>query len=417
MSMDTSADKDTSPETKADLNRKSSQAKTAAHELRLAEQVQPMWKIVLRQFVEHRMAVIGAFIIVFYILVALLAPVISYVTGLDPEKQNPMARYQKMFTTSKVSAANLEDSITNLLQRDSQAAETLQKELIEKQWVTPSREEDAVYDFMALPEETLKGHLETLSHPMAQTLKELRKGTETFHVFGTDELGRDVFIRLVYGTRVSMGVGIVVALSSALVGLLIGALAGFYGGWLDNALMRFTDSLLSLPILPVLIVIAAIDLKKVPGLGTLVDPTNESLYKLVFILIITSWMTVSRLVRAAVLSLREREFILAAKTLGAKDRTIILTHLFPNVIAPLLVSVTLGIGQAIIFEATLSFLGLGIQPPTPSWGNMLFNATELVIEAPWLAILPGLQIFLIVVSFNYVGDGLQDAIDPKSVRR
>ena len=143
----------------------------------------------------------------------------------------------------------------------------------------------------------------------------------------------------------------------------------------------------------------------------------ESIVKMVAILLIFSWMTTALLVRGAILSLREREFILAARTLGATDWTIILKHMVPNVIAPMLVSVTLGVGNAILFESALSFLGLGIQPPTASWGNMLFNAQELISEAPFLAFIPGFLILMTVISFNYIGDGLQDAIDPKAVRR
>ncbi len=186
---------------------------------------------------------------------------------------------------------------------------------------------------------------------------------------------------------------------------------------IDTILMRVTDALLSLPIMPVLIVVAAIDLRKIPLMDSLISTGNESILKLVIIFCLFSWMTVARLVRGSILSLREREFVLAARTLGARDRTIILRHMFPNVIAPLLVSVTLGVGESILFEAALSFLGLGIQPPTPSWGNMLFNAQELIYRAPYLAILPGLLIFFVVISFNYLGDGLQDAIDPKAIRR
>ena len=245
-------------------------------------------------------------------------------------------------------------------------------------------------------------------------------------------------MRLVYGTRISIGVGILVALASAFIGLIIGSLAGYYGGIIDTVLMRVTDSLLSLPILPVLVVIAAIDLKKVLGglvnvaqnlfgdtggslaqemVNNIFSGGKESIYKLVFILCLFSWMTVARLIRGSILSLREREFILASKTLGATDLTIIVRHMFPNVVAPLLVSVTLGVGDSILFEAALSYLGLGIQPPMPSWGNMLFNAQELIYQAPFLAVLPGILIFLVVVSFNFLGDGLQDAIDPKTVRR
>ena len=214
-----------------------------------------------------------------------------------------------------------------------------------------------------------------------------------------------------------MGVGVMVTIASAILGLLIGSLAGYYGGFVDTALMRFTDALLSLPTIPIMILFAAVDIDKVPGARNLISTQNENIMKLATILILFSWMTVARLVRGSVLSLREREFILAAKTMGATDRTILLRHLFPNVIAPLLVAVTLGVGNAILSEAALSFLGLGIQPPTPSWGNMLFNAQELINEAPFLAILPGLNILIVVMSFNYLGDGLQDAIDPKAIRR
>jgi peptide/nickel transport system permease protein len=245
----------------------------------------------------------------------------------------------------------------------------------------------------------------------------MTNGVEKLHILGTDELGRDVLVRLIYGTRVSLGVGILVALASSFIGLIIGCLAGFYGGFWDALLMRITDSLLSLPLLPVLIVMAAIDFTKAPILKYLINQQNQAVLKLVVILCIFSWMWVARLVRGSILSLKEREFIMAARTLGASDFTIIVRHIIPNVIAPLLVSVTLGVGESILFEAALSFLGLGIQPPTPSWGNMLFNAQEMIHEAPGLAILPGLLILATTISFNYIGDGLQDAIDPKAIRR
>jgi peptide/nickel transport system permease protein len=208
-----------------------------------------------------------------------------------------------------------------------------------------------------------------------------------------------------------------VAIASALFGLLIGSIAGFYGGIIDSILMRITDGLLSLPMIPILILIAAVDLTKLPGLHSLISTSNESILKMIIILCLFSWMTVALLVRGSILSLREQEFVLAARTLGAKDSTIIIRHMFPNVIAPILVSITLGVGESILFEAALSFLGLGIMPPTPSWGNMLNNAQELIYQAPFLAILPGLMIFITTVSFNYLGDGLQDAMDPKALRR
>lgn len=377
----------------------------------------PMWKIVLSQFLEHKMAVVGAGVIVFFMLVAALAPVIESITGLDPDSQNVFNRYAAPFSSTVSGPDVRESSVEKYLLAKPEAAQSLQTSLIEKGLVTTTVPEDAVYELAAKDVPTAIGVLDQLGTQEALELKKLFRSFDTYHIFGTDELGRDVFIRLVYGTRISMSVGILVAIVSALVGLLIGSLAGFYGGVIDTLLMRLTDALLSLPLLPVMIVIAAVDMQKLPFLKSLVSAQNESILKMVLILCLFSWMTVARLVRGSILSLREREFILAARTLGATDFTIILKHMFPNVIAPMLVSITLGVGESILFEAALSFLGLGIQPPTPSWGNMLFNAQELIYQAPFLAILPGVMIFLTVVSFNYLGDGLQDAVDPKAIRR
>jgi peptide/nickel transport system permease protein len=296
-------------------------------------------------------------------------------------------------------------------------ASAIQKTLVEKGVVTVA-EADSIYELVAANETpAVLSSLKSLNIPQASSLIEVVDNFDTFHFFGTDELGRDVFIRLVYGTRVSMGVGILVAIASALVGLLIGSIAGFYGGIVDTILMRVTDALISLPTIPVLIVMAAIDLSKIPWLKAIISTSNESVFKMIIILCLFSWMTVARLVRGSILSIREREFVLAARTLGARDSTIIVRHMFPNVMAPMLVSITLGVGESILFEAALSFLGLGIQPPMPSWGNMLTNAQELIYQAPFLAILPGILILLTTISFNYLGDGLQDAVDPKALRR
>lgn len=381
------------------------------------EQIQPMWKIVLSQFLEHRMAVAGLVVISFFILVALCAPLISMLVGISPEQQNPLNRYAGINTVTVLPSDQREDRILNYINRNPDGSKKLQKILIEKQLVTVEYEDDALYElaYMEIPE--AKKMLSDIGTDEAKELRKIFSTFETRHLLGTDELGRDVLIRLVYGTRVSMSVGLLVAFSSTLIGLLIGSLAGYYRGWAESALMRVTDALLSLPIVPVQIVIAAVDLNKVPFMQWLVGSENESIIKLVFILVVFSWMGTARLVHGSILSLREREFILAAKTLGAPDFTVIVRHMFPNVIAPVLVSVTLGVGESILFEAGLSFLGLGIQPPTPSWGNMLFNAQELISEAPWLAILPGLLILFTTISFNYLGDGLQDAIDPKAIRR
>lgn len=381
-----------------------------------SETAQSMKAIVFRQFMEHKMAVAGAVVILILLTAAIGAPLISAVTGLDPDRQNVSARYLLPLESAMASADIRETEIEHWIAENPNEAAVLQKAIVEKSLVQGG-EADVLYELAALDPVEAKKLLSTVQTPEALKLKKVFDTWSTFHLFGTDEIGRDVFIRLIYGARVSMGVGILVALASGLIGFLIGAVAGFYGGVIDAALMRVTDALISLPLIPVLIVFAAIDLQKISWLYDLIGGANESIFKMVIILCLFSWMTVARLVRGSILSLREREFVLAAKTLGARDRTIIVRHLFPNVVAPMLVSITLGVGESILFEAALSFLGLGIMPPTPSWGNMLNNAQEVIYNNIWLAILPGVMILLTVVSFNFLGDGLQDAMDPKSIRR
>ncbi|WP_347356613.1 ABC transporter permease [Bdellovibrio sp.] len=380
------------------------------------EKAQPMWKMVLTQFMDHKLAVTGAVIITIFMLIAIFAGTIQSITDIDPDAQNVGNRYLAPLTTAQVGQDVRETEIERFITENPEAADAVQKALVTKEIVAVA-EADAIYELGAKETTEAISALQSLSLKEAAGLISLFKSFETFHLFGTDELGRDVFIRLVYGTRVSMGVGVLVAIASALIGLLIGSIAGFYGGLVDTVLMRVTDALLSLPHIPVLIVIAAIDMSKIPWLKAIISTSNESIFKMIIILCLFSWMSVARLVRGSILSIREREFVLAARTLGAKDSTIIVRHMFPNVIAPMLVAITLGVGESILFEAALSFLGLGIMPPTPSWGNMLNNAQELIYQAPFLAILPGLLIFLTTVSFNYLGDGLQDAIDPKAIRR
>lgn len=388
-----------------------------SEQIQKMEKAQTLSQIIYNQFKEHKAAVVSAYVILFFVVIALAAPLISSFTGLDPESQNVFNRYKPPFSRVKAGTDIREKEIQRFIELNPEESTLIANQLISKGAVTSAKPEDALYDWASLDKDKALSALNQIDSSKKSELKSITNRFESFHVFGTDELGRDVLMRLIYGARISMGVGILVALASSLVGVVIGALAGFYGGAIDTVLMRVTDALISLPLLPVLIVIAAIDLQKVPFLQFIINSGSESLIKLVFILCLFSWMTVARLVRGSILSLREREFILASKTLGATDFTIISRHMFPNVLAPILVSVTLGVGDSILFEATLSYLGLGIQPPTPSWGNMLFNAQELISQAPFLAIIPGFLIFAIVVSFNFLGDGLQDAIDPKAIRR
>ncbi len=381
------------------------------------ETTQSMSKMVFEQFKEHKLAVGGALIIGFFVLIALFADVISMATGLDPNDQNVTARYLLPMTRSAASSDAREVATENWVQANPDLAARVAQEAVELNLVPGAGAEDILYDLMVMDVMEAREKISLLSKEAQTALRPLTRGASTFHVFGTDEVGRDILIRLIYGTRVSLGVGVLVALASALVGLLIGSMAGFYGGWVDTLLMRVTDALLSLPLIPVLIVFAAIDLRKLPLFESILSVGNESIFKMVVILCLFSWMQVARLVRGSILSLREREFVLASKTLGARDGTIIVRHMFPNVIAPMLVSISLGVGDSILFEAALSFLGLGIMPPTASWGNMLNNAQEVIYQNVWLTILPGLLILFTVISFNFVGDGLQDAVDPKSVRR
>ncbi len=233
------------------------------------------------------------------------------------------------------------------------------------------------------------------------------------HIMGTDGLGRDEFTRILYGGRISIAVGLIATTLGLLFGTLVGALGGFYGGWVDNLAMRLTDLMLALPRLFVLIIMTMmLRNANVPWLQS-----SGGIAAIILVIATLSWMTVARLVRGAFLSLKEKEFIEAARAQGAGNSRIIWKHLLPNAMSPIIVAGTLRVASSIITEAGLSFLGFGVQPPTPSWGNMLQNAQDEMLKGHlWLAIFPGLMIFIIVISVNYVGDGLRDALDPRKLQ-
>lgn len=222
------------------------------------------------------------------------------------------------------------------------------------------------------------------------------------HPMGTDELGRDVLTRVLAGGRLSLAVGGLATMVALAIGITVGAVAGFRPGWVDNALMRLVDLALSLPDLFLLILVTSI--------------LPPSVITIVIVISIVRWMNVARLVRASFLSLREREFVEAARATGAGPIRIVLRHLLPNSLGPVIVAGTLGVASAIIAESTLSFLGRGVQPPASSWGSMLKNAQPQIFTNPWLAVFPGAMIFLTVISINFVGDGLRDALDPGTLR-
>src|SRR5664279_4642765 len=219
------------------------------------------------------------------------------------------------------------------------------------------------------------------------------------HWFGTDDLGRDVLTRMIYGAQISLEVGFVAAGIAVIIGTIVGLVAGYYSGWVDNILMRFIDIMLCFPTFFLILAVIAF--------------LGQSIWYIMIIIGLTGWMGVTRLVRADFISLRERDFVKAAKTIGASDLRIIFIHILPNAMASILVAATLGIAGAILTESALSFLGIGVQPPTPSWGNILTSGYANIDIAWWLSLYPGMAILITVVGYNLLGEGIRDSLDPR----
>lgn len=235
--------------------------------------------------------------------------------------------------------------------------------------------------------------------PNAIDVKHILEPPDIKHPFGTDDLGRDILSRIIWGSRISLSVGFVAVGIATIIGIILGAISGYYGGWMDGVIMRFVDIMLSIPTFFLLLAVIAF--------------LEPGIWNIMIVIGLTSWMGVARLVRAEFLSVREREFALAARAIGAGDVRIIFHHILPNSMATVLVSTVLGIAGAILVESALSFLGIGVQPPTASWGNILTAGKDNIEIAWWLSVFPGLAILVTVLAYNLLGEGIRDSIDPR----
>jgi peptide/nickel transport system permease protein len=235
--------------------------------------------------------------------------------------------------------------------------------------------------------------------PSTIDIKNILVGPSFSHWLGTDDLGRDVLSRMLWGGRISLEVGFVAVGIATIIGIILGSLAGFYGSWIDSLIMRAVDIMLSIPTIFLILAVIAI--------------LEPNIINIMIIIGLTSWMEPARLVRAEFITLKEREFVIAAHAIGATDKRIIMKHILPNGLSPILVSATMGVGGAILIESGLSFLGLGVQPPTPSWGSLLSAGKDNIEIAWWLSAFPGLAILITVLGYNLLGEGIRDALDPR----
>ncbi|NTW51678.1 MAG: ABC transporter permease [Chlorobiaceae bacterium] len=373
-----------------------------------------LWQLGMRSFKRNAISVVASVVIFVLYSVAFLAPFLAPFNPYD-QQDFLVTAYQPPFTRLDALVLAQRRSVTIPLRAGSDYASRLTNALITDSQKLKYRNHDYSLKFVntysvKANEILFRQGIREKSIPISE-LKDLSAGqevsgdrkpgfviTRTF-LLGTDQYGRDIFSRVIYGSRISLSIGFLVVLISVTLGTVIGVSSGFFGGWVDNILMRIVDVLIAFPALFLILIIIA--------------TFGNSIYLIVITLSFTGWMGVARIVRGQVLSLKEQEFILAAKSLGLSNLRIIFRHLVPNALTPVIVAATLRIGSIILTEAGLSFLGLGVQPPTPSWGNIINEGRDSLLNHWWISTFPGIAILSTVVCFNLIGDGVRDALDPR----
>jgi len=362
-------------------------------------------KISLKAFMRHSIALYASVVILILYSTAFLAPFIAPFSPYD-QQDFLVTAYQPPLSQLDALVLKQPKALIIPMQQGTGSTVRLANSLIRDFQILKTRNEPNAIRFVH--EYQVEGNVLVYRQGIrtkTMAVEELARGgkgniaiTRTF-ILGTDQYGRDILSRIIYGSKISLSIGFLVVLISVTLGTVIGVTSGYFGGWIDAIMMRIVDVLIAFPALFLILIIIA--------------TFGNSIYLIVITLSFTGWMGVARIVRSQVLSLKEQEFILAAKSLGLSNMRIIFRHLAPNTLTPVIIAATLRIGSIILTEAGLSFLGLGVQPPTPSWGNIINEGRDSLLNYWWISTFPGIAILTTVVCFNLIGDGLRDALDPR----